>query len=270
MRIVVYCLIAVVAACSATQALAHGYIIKLVNNKITVQQSLDPILNPATLQTFDTGFMATNAVTAGTVTQTGPTTLLTNHGSIDGYENNVLDPLTGTQVTTQPGLTIHNPANVVDDVFHFDVLTPLMYSNGGSATTAPNGIYMQIQKVGPSPVNVTALSGFQSGFDLIGRSAHETNKYLLDWDGTAGAYAYAFQVSGHTSANVPFVTSDPMVFAMATPGFETDPNFQQAVYNAYSGSLAQLPEPSTLVLGVCGCLCGGLMVVHRRRTSRQA
>jgi len=206
----------------ATSALGHGFVIKIVNNKITIESSEDPVLNPLNYTPYGDSFQAEMSPATPY-----DTTLFANHGSVTGYQ--------------QPGITVHSPAQpAVDDVFHFDLVSPLVYSDGFTSQATPGDVNMLIHK-GTTSVNVTGTAANTPGFNITAYSAHETLKYLSNWS-VDGAYAYAYRVSGHTAAGAAFVTSEPMVVVLFTPTFadpgSTDTNvFLAGAANAYFAAL---------------------------------
>lgn len=154
----------------------------------------------------------------------------------------------------------------------FEVVTKLLYSNGGVAEPVAGPLTMEIanQFALQPPVNVTGGSlPSPATISISGNTDHELLWTLSGGAIPTGVYGVGYVVKGHPTStpSTPYDPSPTLVAMFITPNFTlgnvNDPNspFNLATSAIYNKALG-IPEPSTLVLAA---LAGVAMLAARLR-----
>ncbi len=169
--------------------------------------------------------------------------------------------------------------------FTFDIVSPLLYSNGGAAVPAfvdpshtdhgsspdpsDQSTYVEIyDRLQASPtIYLYGNDPSLGGFDVKGTDPHELQKLLFNYSQGDGVYGFAFTFTASYPGGLT-VTSPPLLDTWATADFTGAPVGQQtdavlAIYNA----AIPVPEPSGAAFRNRGSVLRGLAAAPASRPS---
>ena len=172
--------------------------------------------------------------------------------------------------------------------FSFNLISPLMYSNGTAAVPASvdpsnpghlsgqpdSSTSLQIydRDIGSPTITLYGNSSTVPGFPVTANDPHELEKTLIQFSGNQGDGVYGFAFDFVVKYDLPgggtgTVSSGPLWDLFNTPNFANNATFD--VQNAAALAIyTSVPEPSTFVLAL-----GGLAALAwrlRKLTSRPA
>ena len=252
----------------ASTALGHGFRIARSGNQI-VALTQDPVVLYQDLFRHD-------------IEQVSLTEYTANHGMIQRYTSGAPAPYASFDAA---------------DTFRFDIIGPLLYSNGFTVTNAPANVTMNAFHSQPPnqsiffdgssnntsvgfPVNANTPSGFRVSA-TGGGASHHVQWTLESSPGTVphGAYGVHYRISGYddNDLSAPFDPTDVLiVFDTEFAPWGTAPlgqlsNAQLLLYEAFqaqlnSEAITAAPEPASGLM-VLGALLG---VSHLRAKRRKA
>ena len=174
--------------------------------------------------------------------------------------------------------------------YSFNVISPLMFSNGGTAVPANNVVYIDLYDANPGPSNgyvassqhitIDGSHSFVAGFQVNGNEPHELDKILYNYNNTGGngdgIYGFAFNFTV-TLSNGTSATSGTLVDMFETSDFFTNnggdaggppydsPGTGGVTEQAALAVLAAVPEPSSLALAAFGLAALSLRWLRRRK-----
>lgn len=167
-------------------------------------------------------------------------------------------------------------AFIVNRYFNFELAGPLLYSNGGAAVPAADGIKMTLigQQAGFSgQVSLDGDDGLIGGFPISGRTSHEFI-FRLTSSGALpdGVYGVMYRVSGgpgtRENPTGPAYDSTPWIMSVfATPGFDPDPLNPNPAVDVAARELwaAAVPEPASMVMLSAGLAVAVGVALRRRK-----
>ena len=167
-------------------------------------------------------------------------------------------------------------AFIVDRHFSFDLSGPLLYSNGGAAVPAADGIKMTLigQQAGFSgQASLDGDDGSVAGFPITGRTSHEFI-FRLTSSGALpdGVYGVMYRVNGgpgtKDNPTGPAFESTPWIMSVfATPGFDPDPLNPNPAVDVAARELwaAAVPEPASMVMLSAGLAVAVGAALRRRK-----
>lgn len=198
-----------------------------------------------------------------------------------------IDMVSATDYTTGHGLfnkSSSPPApNMVfggTDTFRFDLVGPLLYSDGFVVTPAIAGVTMDADHTQSPNENRQidgSSSGITAGFPVSATSSHHIQWTLSGAPVPDGAYAVKYRISAFAGGdtNAPYDPKDVLVvFDTEGATWGSGPlgeledaqsllyDFAFASSNGPGSGSAGIPEPGTLGLGLVGL---GLLHMRRRR-----
>ena len=211
-------------------AMGHGFQLSLSGNQLTAQG--DDFLGGSTTNPY-TYSSAWTTVTGG---------------------SDYLKTAGGVEPSATGGLSVAG-----GDTFSLEFVSPLMYSNGGTATPAGSGIAMAIRSYVSTTytlgnlIDSSSLNGtvIPSAFlNVSGNTSHSINWELTGSSIPGGVYGFAYVAHGSNGATT-YGPTGPLVVLLNTGDSFSDPT---SVLAARAAVYSAVPEPNSVVLAGVGAV----------------